>query len=467
MKRILSTLMIFAAAIIQLQAQRFQSGELWYNIPSADAKIVMVTYEKQDSYENYQTISPEVVVPETVVYEQEEYLVKGISANAFAYCESLTKVTLPESLCIIGDNAFSNCSSLAEINIPKGVDRISTYAFSWCISLKAINVSEENTHYCSQGGVLFNADKTLLIRFPQANETTEYVVPETVTEIANSAFYGCSSLTKVTLPESLQTIGDIAFTFCTALAEINIPKNVTQIGTFAVFSECTSLKAINVSEANTHYSSQDGVLFNADKTLLIRFPQAIETTEYAVPETVTEIAEQAFHSCESLTKVILPKSLQTIGDDAFYRCISLAEINISEGVTQIGKEAFYACGSLNKITVLAENPPAVVYGAFDWIAENPTVYVPASALEAYRQADTWKEFNLQPIDTGTAIETITTADGLRIEAGRILNPQAIHIEIIDLNGRLIYTGADVSITLPEGIYVVRSKGISRKVMIAK
>ena len=369
MKRILSTLILFAAAIIQMQAQRFQSGELWYNITDTETKTVEVTYEKQ--YDNYPTISPDVVVPETVVYQQEEYTVTGISADAFRGCFPLTSITISKNVACIGDSAFYVCESLAKVTLPESLQTIGVSAFFHCSSLAEINI------------------------------------PKGVTFIGESAFYACRSLAKVTLPESLQTIEDFTFYDCLSLTEIKIPEGVTFIG------------------------------------------------------------KSAFNACESLAEVTLPESLQTIKDNVFKQCLSLAEIKIPEGVTFIGESIFSGCESLKKIIVLANNPPVAKEEVFDGVASKATVYVPASALEVYRQTAPWKIFNLQPIDTGTAIETTTTADDLRIEAGRLHNPQAIHIEIFDLQGRIVYQGAQTNINLPEGIYLVRGKGVNRKVMITK
>ena len=163
----------------------------------------------------------------------------------------------------------------------------------------------------------------------------------------------------------------------------------------------------------------------------------------------------------------MPDQVETIGVEAFAICWALEKVSFGKNVQTIGAYAFNYCDSLKEMTILADNPPVAEEGAFNHVASETTVYVPAEALEAYRQTAPWKIFNLQPIDTGTAIETTTTADDLRIEAGRLHNPQAIHIEIFDLQGRIVYQGAQTNINLPEGIYLVRGKGVNRKVMITK
>ncbi|MDP2892497.1 MAG: leucine-rich repeat domain-containing protein, partial [Bacillota bacterium] len=116
-------------------------------------------------------------------------------------------VTIPNTIdgkpvTSIGDYAFAFCSSLTSITIPGSVTNIGGGAFAWCNSLTAINVDPSNTAYSSADGVLFNIDKTTLIQYPGGKTGTEYTIPESVTSIGEGAFAGCNSLTAINVDPS-------------------------------------------------------------------------------------------------------------------------------------------------------------------------------------------------------------------------------------------------------------------------
>ena len=125
---------------------------------------------------------------------------------------------------------------------------------------------------------------------------------KSVTSIGSYAFSHCTSLSSIRIPDSVTSIGWHAFEQCTSLTSLTIPNSVTSIGDDA-FYNCTSLTSINVGEGNTNYSSQDGVLFNKDKTELIRYPIGDTRTSYIIPNSVTSIGVCAFFECKDLTDV--------------------------------------------------------------------------------------------------------------------------------------------------------------------
>lgn len=187
---------------------------------------------------------------------------KSIAACAFYYCNELTSITLPDSMAGIGNRAFELCSSLTSITIPSDVTSIGDSVFNICPDLTGISVAEDNPAYCSVNGVLYNKDKTALIRFPQGKQDTRFTIPNGVTSISVGAFADCSRLTSVTIPNSVTSIGREAFSTCSALTSITIPDGVSIIDQ-KTFFDCSGL------------------------------------TSVTIPQTVTSIGENAFGNCKN------------------------------------------------------------------------------------------------------------------------------------------------------------------------
>jgi uncharacterized repeat protein (TIGR02543 family) len=356
--------------------------------------------------------------------------VTEIGSSAFSGCTSLTSVTIPGSLTRIDDvfdgctaltgvtilngvteiysNAFRSCTSLTSVTIPSSVTSIIPSAFYRCTSLTSILVSSANFAYTSEGGVLFNKNKSVLICYP-GGKSGAYQIPNSVTSIGGSAFSGCTFLTSVTIPGSVTSIGYSAFSGCTSLSSVTIPSSVTNIGyqafygctsltsvtipgsvtsiDFQAFTGCISLTGILVSSANSVYTSENGILFNKNKSVLICYPGG-KSGAYQIPNGVTSIGNQAFQGCVSLTSVTIPGSVTSIGYQAFQGCASLASVTIPDSVTSIGYSAFSGCDSLASVyfkgnapspgSSVFYNAPATIYyvsGTTGWGAtygERPT-----------------------------------------------------------------------------------------------
>ena len=238
----------------------------------------------------------------------------SIGSDAFVGCTSLTSVTIPDSVTSIGSGAFRSCTSLTSVKIPNSVTSIGNYTFSGCTSLTSITISDS------------------------------------VKSIGWNAFSGCTSLTSVTIPNSVTSIDNNAFRGCTNLTIVTIPNSVTSIGGYA-FSKCTNLTSIDVEKDNSNYSSQDGVLFNKDKTRLIQYPIGNKRTTYNIPNNVTSIELYAFSGCTNLTSITISNSITNIGNSAFRGCTSLVSVTIPDSVTSIDVGAFEDCTSLTSITI--------------------------------------------------------------------------------------------------------------------
>jgi len=321
--------------------------------------------------------------------------VTSIDSNAFAYCSNLVTINFPSGLTAIGSEAFFYCNSITTVALPSSLTTLGVSAFSRCSSLASISVNASNPVFVSAGGVLFNKSKTTLLQFPSAKGGS-YVVPATVTEIGNEAFfnadnltnvqvspgltkiandgfYGCNNLKQISLPSTLKSVGDRAFSYsgltaaslpasvtsigirayanCYSLALAQISANVSNLGS-GVFAECGSLASISVSPANPNYLEKDGVVFDKSGSTLLQFPSG-RAGHYSVPYGVSTIAGSAFNGSRRLSSVSLPVGLSSIGDASFMLCTSLNWVQLPVGLTTIGSSAFWSCWSLADITIPA------------------------------------------------------------------------------------------------------------------
>ena len=209
---------------------------------------------------------------------------------------------------------FKNRESIKNVVIEEGATNISTYAFYCCSNL--INITISNS----------------------------------VTNIESDAFATCSSLTNITIPNSVMSIEEFAIIDCDNLESITISNSVTNIGDGLCY-RCSNLKNIYVDKNNQYYSSENGILFNKDKSKLIKYPDGKINKQCIIPDNVTDIGEYAFAACSSLTSITIPNSVTSISDRAFYYCSSLTSITIPNSVTSIGGSAFNSCSSLTNITI--------------------------------------------------------------------------------------------------------------------
>ena len=263
--------------------------------------------------------------------------VRTIGNYAFMYNTYITSITIPASV-VFEDNTFNPIDSFTTFST-------FNYSFNYCTSLTAFIVDEDNQSFSSEDGVLFDKDKTEIVRYPMGKKASEYNIPEGVKAIAEYAFAYNTSLTSITIPDSVEEIYSNAFSNCTSLTSIDLPDSVSKLGSFdakggsslhRVFTGCSSLSAINVSERNQTFSSDGGVLLyhynynDKDETVLEIYPDGKKDADYIVPDGVTKMGWYLFNSNVFLTSITISESVTEINAD-FGGCPSLSSINVVEG----------------------------------------------------------------------------------------------------------------------------------------
>ena len=280
-------------------------------------------------------------------------------------------------------------------------------------------------------------------------------IADGITDIPDSAFWGCETLVDLALPQTLRTIGKGAFGQCVNLTRINIPEGVTSIGDSA-FLMCGSLTRLTipdsvtsiegnpfrhlaaeimVSPQNPAISVVDGVVFNKDGTRLIACPSN-KAGAYAIPQGVLEIGTHAFENCNDLTDVTIPASVASIVGNPFdfaqlelklapenpdfslidgvlfdqtgtkllvYPCGRPGDTyEVPEGTVEIGEFAFAGCQQLSAVTI-PESVTVIGSNSF-WSCENLRLYVwDGSYAQRYAREHRMDFFEVLP-DMGPEID---------------------------------------------------------------
>ena len=351
--------------------------------------------------------SSEITISDKVNYNNKQYTVVSISAEAFKDKTNLTKVnlssathlesigtsafagsgltaiSLPSSLKVIndnafegtaivslemgakvttlGDSAFSGCTSLTEVTVSPAVRNLGNSVFSGCTSLKTVTWAPTGTNSHTIGESTFSGCSSL----------ESFVIPDRTTTIGTSAFSGCTAMATVTIPDTVRTIGAEAFS-ASGLKSVSLPESVTSLGDSA-FSDCRSLTEVILpskldeipADAFSGCSSLFKVNFAEEglESIGDRAFQSTGLTTVAFPEGVTELGDSVLADCRSLISVTLPSTLRTVGDRAMESCPSLTAIAVAEGSTTFTSVEGVLFGSGG--TVLLKYPAALAATTYE------------------------------------------------------------------------------------------------------
>ena len=276
--------------------------------------------------------------------------VKEIDKNAFQDCIALNTVRLSENITSIPDYSFSDAKSLQQINIPSGVEHIGYWAFAdsglshielpdtvreieedafvYC-DLMTISAKDNPKYHATQGVLIETASKTIVLASNTAVIPSD---PAIVTAIGTGAFKG-RTLTHISIPNNIQSIGDDAFAYTSELTSITLPETLKRIGSWAF--AYSGLESITLPLGLTEIGA--GFCGNCYNLQTVHLPADL-----------TYIPSDAFENCRSLETIVLPNSLKVIKEYAFHDS-RLETITIPSSVTQIEERAFAYCASLTQV----------------------------------------------------------------------------------------------------------------------
>lgn len=296
----------------------------------------------------------------------------------FAYCHSLESINIPSSITQINDYAFRECKNIKHIILPDTITKLGEYIFNDCVNLLTVHfpINYKSIpigcfHGCTSLYEI-NIDNVNTIgnyAFKDCSSLSEIVFSENLSDIASGAFYG-TAVSSIILPQKITRLNYEVFSYCNNLEYINIPNTVTRID--RAFTNCDNLKEVNISanvnfieslafsdsgdgdlqinvdENNSYYCSDNGILFNKDKTTLHTYRIDKLQNEYIVPDTVNRI-NAAFYGCKYLKTINLNK-VTTIGYAAFVNC-TIEELTLPSSVNTIDTYSIYNCDNLKNIYI--------------------------------------------------------------------------------------------------------------------
>ena len=406
-KNFLFGLLLVAGMLLEgtcVYAQKILIGDVYYTLDggSMTAEIAV---------QSNSTAVGDIVIGDSVSYEGASYAVTGMVDDAFADCNQLTSIVLPQTLRYLGKNAFLRCTNLTsciipdstiteipfeaflkagliEFRVPEGVTYIEQRSFEQMPNLQRVHLANSVKSLTSWSFYNLPAlqdpiyNDSLFVLMPD-NYSGAYSIPAGIEVLCNSAFYGCANITSLTIPEGVKRIESqsLFFSGYGKVSKLHIPASVEYIGPNAICSG--RLSTLTVAEGNTHYASQNDVIYTKDMKTLIFGADGQTYYNFTFPSTVEHVAPYAFYVASVLygtfempnlktigecaftqnnfESLSLPECLEEIGKEAFSESFDLTSVTIPASVTSIGEEAFSYCRNLQKAVI---NNPIIGKGQF-------------------------------------------------------------------------------------------------------
>lgn len=348
----------------------------------------------------------EISIPDGVV---------EIGDNAFFYCPNLNSISLPNSVQKLGINVFASsalssvklsdsleeiprytfqwCGNLTKMILPNSVGVIGDYAFNGCINLESIELSE-------------GLQALGLSAFSSCKSLKSIVIPDEIVTLINNTFSGCESLSSVILSQNLQSISESAFSGCSQLTEITIPKSVKTISPLA-FKNCANIETVEFCGGSLIVVRDQlypwAFLFDDSPKL----KNMIISGDFVAPK---------FMSYSQITNLIIKGKLDLISCSNEKPFSNLEKISIGDDVEvlhdfsgkklkqiTLGDNIEFANTEANKLINFSNSPnletvtltssvPYFIPEANNAQYLHLKVLVPKGSLEAYQNAEGWKNF---------------------------------------------------------------------------
>ena len=367
----------------------------------------------QIAVQSNNTAVGDIVINDTVTYEGANYAVSKMADGAFAECNQLTSITLPQTLRNLGQYAFLRCTNLTtciipdstiteipfeafwkagliEFRVPEGVTYIEQRSFEQMPNLQRVHLANSVKSLTSWSFYILPAlqdpiyNDSLFVLMPDSYQGA-YTIPAGIQVIYKSAFYGCTKITSLTIPEGVKRIEHygLMFSLNAVIKTLHLPASLEYVTPGAIFGG--SLRKISVAEGNTHYTTWNNMLMSINMDTVICCPAAINAA-YTLPESVVHVAASAFSvsavdltmtnvrsigeyafEANSLGKYdsnrhyVIPETVEEIGDEAFYRSYAMEQVTIPSSLKQMGEQVFADSPKLKKAVI---NSPMIGKGQF-------------------------------------------------------------------------------------------------------
>lgn len=430
-----------------------------------------INFEKYDSnplcYNSGNLYSNGVMIKKLVIPSN----VTKIKQHAFRYCKGLESVVISNGVVSIENSAFCGCSNVISISIPSSITNIASDVFKNCTSLSDVHINDLSSWCNIDFANEFSTPLYYGNLYLDNKQVTEIVIPNYINEIKAYTFGYCKLLKSVSIPCGVENIGKFAFIGCSELTDVNISNGVKTVG-WGAFRECDGLVNLTIP------SSVESIDYYAFEGCTALRDLCIEDGEELLSLPCHDFAKRSglFYDCP-LERLYLGRNLQYKADyryenSPFYGRNLMQSVVLGKNVTSLKDCALQNCNAIKEMYILTETPPIVGANNFaDYHYANTTLYIPLGTLNAYQNADIWKDFwEIVEMDM-TSVDNVFDKTALDFEfvtnGFKIQNINSGKLTVYSSNGSVVksiqnYCGE--TIVLDKGIYIVDLNGQSVKVV---
>ncbi|WP_165354003.1 leucine-rich repeat protein [Bacteroides salyersiae] len=364
--------------------------------------------------------------------------VTEIGASAFASCSILKDIPLNENITTLGNGAFKSCKAITSVTVPNSVTDMGTSIFDGCTELLSatlgtgvFSVPNYTFNNCSKlATIVLSENITSIGQYAFQNCTSLAALPLTanITQINNYAFKGCTKLTSIEVPDQITSLGTYVFQNCTGITHAKIGSGITTLSNYTFYG-CSNLEKVELSEKITSIGSY--AFYNCQGLKILPITNAITT-----------IGANAFYGCKGLTSAVLSDNITSLGGSAFYNCSSLEEVTLGSGITKLESSlfrnnsqlkkvvangiitslatyTFNGCSALECIYIKSESVPTASSNTFTNVPETCIIFVPETSVNAYKEANYWKNFIISP--WLSSLEIVSTTPSMDFGNGEEAN----------------------------------------------